>query len=374
MTVKPYVSHDREGHPLPPENSQEAWACIDIVKRLWLAFSGSPDLYVVIANFRNPLPNADLVIISELGIGVVELKHSHGKITRRDDVWYAGKYPIGVREDGTPRSNPFEQVRAYARELRGRLVSPPAQQAIRQWLPGQSADWQKVHLQTAVCFTHPDVNIRPIQADLQQRPLHDRELGEFSVLTPLDMPSWAAGLRFGVQQGREQDFEPYRLTADHMQKIAVLLMKAVAWDEIVGLMPTGHPYGYLSLIENGKRVQVYGLDREEMIIGRNPNLCTLPLPQPYTQVSREHASVFRSGKDIFIADRDSANGTYVNGRPVQKRTRLKEGDSITLGGPAATEKICHLQFSYQLQTSALLATQHFGPSHPTEPDPGPEQP
>lgn len=48
-------------------------------------------------------------------------------------------------------------------------------------------------------------------------------------------------------------------------------------------------------------------------------------------VSRVHLRIWRSNNEEYVEDLDSLNGTWVNGHRVQKKTRLKVGDKITLG-------------------------------------------
>ena len=48
-------------------------------------------------------------------------------------------------------------------------------------------------------------------------------------------------------------------------------------------------------------------------------------------VSREHAQIILYGADWEIDDRESRNGTYVNGELVVDRRRLRSGDRIQVG-------------------------------------------
>ncbi len=49
------------------------------------------------------------------------------------------------------------------------------------------------------------------------------------------------------------------------------------------------------------------------------------------RISAKHAELHYSGTRVFIIDRNSTNGTYVNGRRT-RRTPLKDGDVISFGG------------------------------------------
>jgi signal transduction histidine kinase/pSer/pThr/pTyr-binding forkhead associated (FHA) protein len=50
-----------------------------------------------------------------------------------------------------------------------------------------------------------------------------------------------------------------------------------------------------------------------------------------TEVSRQHAEIRRVDNTFVVADLESSNGTYVNGRRVRKR-RLASGDQVQVGG------------------------------------------
>lgn len=345
MTVKLYASRDSEGRPWPPDYSFEVRACIDIVRQLWLSFCKQDALYAVAVNLH--APSADLVVISEHGLGVIELKHYSGHIRALGNAWFADGVRIragSVDVEGNPRyNNPYEQVQDYARQIRDRLIKPSRPPG---WLPGMAGDWEKFKIQTAVCFTHPDANIHDLIAAQQKaRPVARPAWEEFSILTSLEVSDWAAALRFGAKKGKGQYYEPHRLTPHQIVNIAERLLRATEWTDIVGIMPTGEPYAYLALIEGGVCTVTYRLDRDDVILGRDPDVCAVPLPQYFSRVSREHAQITRAVEGIFLEDLNSKNGTFVNGQPIMKPVRLEQGQIITLGGPVATDKVCHLLFS-----------------------------
>jgi pSer/pThr/pTyr-binding forkhead associated (FHA) protein len=63
-------------------------------------------------------------------------------------------------------------------------------------------------------------------------------------------------------------------------------------------------------------------------IGRNAD-CTLPVPS--TRVSRVHAEIrWKDGRPV-IADKGSANGTFVGGKPIAGDHSLAPGDEIEIG-------------------------------------------
>jgi pSer/pThr/pTyr-binding forkhead associated (FHA) protein len=47
--------------------------------------------------------------------------------------------------------------------------------------------------------------------------------------------------------------------------------------------------------------------------------------------SSHHARVETQRDGVWVHDLDSTNGTYVNGRQISGRTRLREGDTVRIG-------------------------------------------
>ncbi len=69
------------------------------------------------------------------------------------------------------------------------------------------------------------------------------------------------------------------------------------------------------------------LDKGRMTIGRRPSN---DIHIDNLAVSGEHATISTIGRDIFLEDLGSTNGTLVNGRPITKHV-LQNGDVIELG-------------------------------------------
>jgi len=49
------------------------------------------------------------------------------------------------------------------------------------------------------------------------------------------------------------------------------------------------------------------------------------------RASREHAHILREARKVFIEDKNSTNGTYLNGERLQAKTLLRDGDRIGVG-------------------------------------------
>lgn len=96
--------------------------------------------------------------------------------------------------------------------------------------------------------------------------------------------------------------------------------------------PALHPSARLIRLET-EPLALYLLEADVCMIGRSP-LCQVLVEQPI--VSRLHARVERCGPRYLIADAGSANGTFVNGRPLRQPHLLADGDLIGLGRAAPT--------------------------------------
>lgn len=77
--------------------------------------------------------------------------------------------------------------------------------------------------------------------------------------------------------------------------------------------------------DKGKRFELP--DNEPQIIGRSSEA----LPLTDMTISRRHAELTPDEGKWFINDQKSANGTFVNGTPVERPTLLRSGDQIRTG-------------------------------------------
>src|SRR4249919_3103288 len=76
------------------------------------------------------------------------------------------------------------------------------------------------------------------------------------------------------------------------------------------------------------------LELDRMVLGRHPD-CDVVLDS--ASVSREHAQILRDDGRYFVEDLHSRNGTFVNGKIIQGRQLLVDGDRL---------KICDLSFTF----------------------------
>lgn len=359
MTLLFFVSKDIKGLEWPPDNSHETIAALEICRKLWTAFNSQTMLYSLIANLHQP--SADLVILTEHGIGVVELKHYFGKVTiGADGAWYAGRTRIQSGSSNFGFNNPHQQVQRYAQDIRNKLVNS----STKNWLPGRKSDWPLFKFQTAVCFTHPDVYIELLKEEVRRtNPFKLCPWEEFSLLTTEDIPAWTAALRFEVSKGYQEGFEPNRLTPQAILGIAQNLLNAKEWSEISKLMPSGDPYAYLTLTDKGQQIHIFPLDQEKVLIGRNQENCFVIIPNQYSKVSRVHCQVTRTAEGIYIEDLKSTNGTYVDGIRIQKKKLCNNEHSITLGGSDGSDLICTFTFRLRDQSDTEIPSTYHQESY-----------
>lgn len=75
----------------------------------------------------------------------------------------------------------------------------------------------------------------------------------------------------------------------------------------------------------GKKTLING----KISIGRAPGN-QIVIPDPF--VSGWHAQIEQKGGELYLVDLDSTNGTFVNGKKVKGKIKLKPKDSVAVGG------------------------------------------
>ena len=78
--------------------------------------------------------------------------------------------------------------------------------------------------------------------------------------------------------------------------------------------------------------EIYPL-ADEVTVGRAPG-CGVVLEED-TFVSQVHARLFRRGRETYVEDLGSTNGTLVNGQRISEVTRLQRGDQVQFGNTVA---------------------------------------
>jgi pSer/pThr/pTyr-binding forkhead associated (FHA) protein len=78
---------------------------------------------------------------------------------------------------------------------------------------------------------------------------------------------------------------------------------------------------------NSTVIKELKIDQDEIIIGRDSGN---DVQIDNIAVSREHAKIIRGSNYYIIEDLNSTNGTFVNGKKINKKF-LKEDDEISIG-------------------------------------------
>ncbi len=106
--------------------------------------------------------------------------------------------------------------------------------------------------------------------------------------------------------------------------------------DIVPLIPTARDRVLLLRLDGPQAGEVVALEGDIVLVGRHPP-DGLSVNDP--GVSRVHASLYRRGGRYVAEDRDSRNGTFVNGVRVATAA-LSDGDTLQLGPRAAFRYTC----------------------------------
>ena len=336
MTLKIFVAKDSEDREWPPNTPHEAEACEWMLQKAWMGFHHLEEMFAIVVNLKKP--SADMVVIRELGLGVLEMKHHPGEITVDENgAWWAEN----IRIHSGPCLNPREQVRKYARQLREKIL--PELLPVRIQADGEQ--WDDPKFQTGVCFTNPFVDLRKLRTSLNKKPpkLEAWE-NDFSVIEIDFFTRWVRKLRFELTQNPPDDYSPIHLEPEKIMNIATGLLDAVEWDEMYKAMPEGNPYGHL-ILEDITGREVFNLTKDHSTLGRS-HQCDVVIPSRYGRVSKHHLSIDRDIHGVTITDRSSLNGTFINDQSVEKDSsyRLENGAKVSLGGLTTRNNTCVLTF------------------------------
>ncbi len=133
---------------------------------------------------------------------------------------------------------------------------------------------------------------------------------------------------------------------DTLRKAGVVTGEILTLRPVVDLMPDAGP---VVIAQTGEVFRV----GQEVLIGRSSpkvgiDLSTLDIGR---RVSREHAHIIRRGDLYAVCDRESRNGTYLNGVQLtpHKYYALKDGDVLQFGRTGPT-----LQFFERYSRSRRL--------------------
>jgi hypothetical protein len=103
-------------------------------------------------------------------------------------------------------------------------------------------------------------------------------------------------------------------------------------------LPSGTKWQLVGRTPGGRALRLevtdamFASNGNRIVLGRTAELCHVVIDDG--SVSKQHAQIRREGDNLMVADRNSSNGTAVNGqfnrRPFDE-VPLREGDTLTLG-------------------------------------------
>jgi hypothetical protein len=272
MTVELFVGTDPQGRIWEPDFTHEANAAIRIIGTAWRAFHAARELFLLAFNLHSP--NIDMLVVSERGIGLLEMKAHHGLITvDPQDHWLAGgekmlgyKPQAGRERPESSYLNPHGQVQRHGDLLQERLLP-----VIREQYPALSRGKRRnLRMQTCVCFTNPEADLSELRQAIPEwnrgrlRPWES----DFSVLVPAEVPEWISTLRFEVKQADRPPYYPFRLDASKQRPLLERLFHVERWKAVERMLPVTR-YGRLQQVRDDRTIAAYSL-WEEMHDRRSP--------------------------------------------------------------------------------------------------------
>src|SRR4051794_8016548 len=81
------------------------------------------------------------------------------------------------------------------------------------------------------------------------------------------------------------------------------------------------------VIFGGQEQKTYPLDKAELVVGREPT-CDIPIDN--LGISRQHCAFKTRGDAFVVADMNSSNGTFVNGKKITEHF-LNNDDEVVIG-------------------------------------------
>lgn len=343
MPVKLFYTPQVQPQQLFQDSLSETLIFLSILRKIAAEIAEHHGLHAIIVNIGHQEWFADLIVVSEHGMGLMTFQHEPGNISRDKDVWCANGQPVTVNSRLGYR-NPHAKVQQCADKIREKLIKPTG----APWLQGRPITWQDLFFDTAVCFTHPEVKLdlfRKYYTKEVQEGQHVKEWERFSLLERDEVARWIRNLCFEKDLDDLLNVQSYRLTTTQILRIVTDFFKAKELPPLPEPQAATVSYGYIVLKEHGEVTARFQLHPGQMTVGRDPE-ADVAIPKKFINVSRIHARVTCSKNGISIED-CSRNGTFVNGDRIYVPTPLRPGQHVFLGGNQALDGVCELEFAEQ---------------------------
>jgi two-component system, cell cycle response regulator len=113
---------------------------------------------------------------------------------------------------------------------------------------------------------------------------------------------------------------------------------------------------YFIVLAGSNLGKMFKIEGEAVTIGRSSE-CKIRLEDD--GISRKHARVFMQGRELWIEDLKSANGTIINGQPIAKQ-KLRDGDKLQVGATTILKFTYHDDLDDNFQQKMYDAALHDG--------------
>jgi len=334
MTVSFYFAHETGmGKELDFEHSFERRAAFLIAHDFWDKYHATPKHYALIFNVQAISPyQMDLIILTNDGMGVVELKNFQQRVC--GDIRFSQATPwkymknghVDALVDSPTYGNPFYQVWTYRKALYGKLSSTK-NLPLPNWLNHP----KQFHLYASVAST---------SAPLFEYDFHHYDPSTKLWFTPMWMyllSEWAMTLAFG---------ENRTLTDKELEVLISHVFHAVPWQEIAQHTRTEQVWGKLVVQSGEQAIGAHPLNRGRMRLGRAWNNDLVLDNKTYPGISRHHVTIAQTPEKAMIIDNNSTFGTFLNGERLitHEVYELHYGDRISFG---QTNKKANCNLIYQ---------------------------
>jgi hypothetical protein len=325
MPLHVYIGNNHQGQQEKFAYFHERSALLQIAQSLWQEYSRTDKVCALLVNLQNP--QADLIILTQEGLGVVEMKDCRASIMGGvSSEWFY------LDENGEPtqavksgkQKNPLVQVEKHKEIIQNKLIEFNEKEfSLPRWINKN----KYFFIQSAVVFTNRKFSLEKLSLD------QDKRLDSWFRLLWLEgVTPWVSLLKFGTGM----------LSTNDIKIIATRCLQANRFIEFEKGLSNQEPYGFIWPISEGKQYHI-PLNRDTILIGRDPKH---PIYFPKNLISRNHAKIVRRAESVFIVDLESKQGTWLNGTRLEKQQEhlLQPDDEIILGNPKRLEESVQLCF------------------------------
>lgn len=134
---------------------------------------------------------------------------------------------------------------------------------------------------------------------------------------------------------KQQEKEEYCDDALDFSGYEVLPENAIKRNSEETVLISLDEYGKNKILKSSDGKEIPIPDEDTVIVGSKADYVDISI-EDNPSVSKMHAQIYNDGKNVFISDLNSLNGTFVNGRRVEEETKLNNTDSVAFGNAEYT--------------------------------------